>query len=203
MKSIRGLVVGAALAAFSLAAAQSVVAGTFTLSNSDPRGDGYVTGGPGTYDAFDLFGADDGAQYVDGPFENLTTYTQTAAGGHTYLATFTYTTDDFSGPFWDPAGVVVGDKYTQLSPNILFASNTTLPAPVSYGPYTYRFYVPTGETWGFFVYSYDSLGGRGDIAVTLTDSIPEPGAWALMLLGVGGIGAMARNRRRALPATAA
>jgi hypothetical protein len=41
------------------------------------------------------------------------------------------------------------------------------------------------------VYSFDVRAG-----------VPEPGAWALMLLGFGGVGAMVRNRRRSAAALA-
>ena len=36
--------------------------------------------------------------------------------------------------------------------------------------------------------------------VTIAPGVPEPESWALMLIGIGGLGAMARRRRAALPA---
>lgn len=46
---------------------------------------------------------------------------------------------------------------------------------------------------GYFVMDSVSLQ-VGDALVT--GGVPEPGAWALMLLGFGGAGAMIRSRRR-------
>jgi hypothetical protein len=34
----------------------------------------------------------------------------------------------------------------------------------------------------------------------MTASVPEPGTWALMIMGFGGAGAMIRSRRKALAA---
>jgi opacity protein-like surface antigen len=60
------------------------------------------------------------------------------------------------------------------------------------------------------VLSFLSVGtpnGQPPIAVldgvSLTDGVPEPAAWALMLMGFGGVGLMVRrNRRKALAAVA-
>jgi hypothetical protein len=32
--------------------------------------------------------------------------------------------------------------------------------------------------------------------------VPEPGAWAMMIMGFGGVGALMRRRREALPLSA-
>ena len=44
-------------------------------------------------------------------------------------------------------------------------------------------------------------GGQFAIGGTLA-AVPEPAAWAMLLLGFGGVGAMLRHRRRPAPATA-
>ena len=53
--------------------------------------------------------------------------------------------------------------------------------------------------------SIDEGGDGGDgwavdyltVGVTTAGAVPEPGAWTMMLLGLGGLGAMMRSRRRA------
>jgi len=48
-------------------------------------------------------------------------------------------------------------------------------------------------------FTADVLGSNGKtglIGATLGGGVPEPAAWAMMLLGFGGIGALLRNRRR-------
>ncbi len=179
MSWLKGLGAGAAFAVLSLAAA--LPAAAFTLSNSN-GGDGHVnaiTGG------FDLVGADNGA----GP--NLTLYTETAATTGTLQADYAYSTSDPGGPEFDPAGLYLGanDRFAQLSPS---ASGSI------------RFHVTAGETYGFYVNSSDSAFGAGDIAITnLAAGVPEPAAWALMLVGFGALGARVRLQRRAKQASTA
>ncbi len=42
----------------------------------------------------------------------------------------------------------------------------------------------------------------GAIAVATAGGVPEPAAWALMILGFGGVGASLRHKRKQVPATA-
>ena len=68
------------------------------------------------------------------------------------------------------------------------------------------FYVPTGAT-RLYLGTADGSGwfnNTGAIEVSVSGSglgaptaVPEPGAWAMMLLGFGGVGAMARRRKPA------
>ncbi|HLZ73855.1 PEPxxWA-CTERM sorting domain-containing protein [Phenylobacterium sp.] len=48
----------------------------------------------------------------------------------------------------------------------------------------------------------DSNAGVFFDTVSVTGGVPEPAAWALMIVGFGGVGAVLRSRRRAAPATA-
>jgi hypothetical protein len=45
----------------------------------------------------------------------------------------------------------------------------------------------------------DRTDNSGGVSLSITP-VPEPGAWALMLLGFGGMGAMLRRRRSLHPA---
>lgn len=53
-------------------------------------------------------------------------------------------------------------------------------------------------------YNINSNGktGSGDISARTSALVPEPGTWALMIMGFGGAGAMLRSRRRSLAAVA-
>jgi len=59
-----------------------------------------------------------------------------------------------------------------------------------------------GQTGGLTIVDTDALGTATTLAGNVRiggggfEGIPEPGAWALMLLGFGGIGALLRSRRR-------
>ena len=54
----------------------------------------------------------------------------------------------------------------------------------------------TNASSGHFLAKFDNVVLTGDNLVT--GSVPEPGAWALMILGFGGAGAALRRRRPAL-----
>jgi hypothetical protein len=181
MKSLRTLAVGAALAAGALAMALPAAASTFVLSNSN-GGDGYVTdvSGVGVPTTMDLFSANNGAP------NNYTLYSGVAPSTGTWVIDYTYTTNNCCGSFWDPAGIVIGGVTDQLSP----ASS----APGASNSGVLTFSATKGEAIDFYVYTYDGAFGRADLFANVL-AVPEPATWALMILGVGGLGAMARRRR--------
>lgn len=55
-----------------------------------------------------------------------------------------------------------------------------------------------GGTFSLLAYSTPTLVGTGTAELTLVAPIPEPGTWAMLLIGFGLVGGTMRYRRRAL-----
>jgi len=160
--------VGAVIGLLGFAAAAS--ADTFSLANNN-GGDGYVTAIPG---GFELFGANNGVG------ANVTTYEAIASTTGNLTFNWVYTTYDFSGSSFDPAGYVINNNTTQLSTNNI--ADTPGEFDTS-GSVTLS--VLAGQDYGFYVYSTDSCCGRGEIAVTAT---PLPSTWTMLIAGFLGLG---------------
>jgi hypothetical protein len=61
----------------------------------------------------------------------------------------------------------------------------------------------TNLTAGSYYLQLSTVGAPKELVtggVTLLSAVPEPATWAMMLIGVAGLGAMARGRRRAVAA---
>ena len=172
-----------ALAFAMTAALCATTAQAFTLSNSN-GGDGYVVTTP---TSFDLFGADNQIG------SSITTYLTTTATGGVYNFDWTYTSHDCCGSYYDPAGAMLNGTTFQLS------SAGTTAGVIESGSVT--FFLNPGDTFGFYVSSTDTCCGRGEILVTGdVGAAPEPATWSLMILGIGGMGAALRTRRRKVAA---
>ena len=205
MKAAFSSILGAAALAFVASAAS---AGTMTYANS-----GAPLSSPGSYtvDAwsssattgslnFDINGylSLDGQNYYEDDFTLSVNGSQVFAGTFNLggggnnvwtptTATVTPGIADGVGPTWNGGTATVGD----LSINLQSGLNTI----------EFAYNSPTGDAL-FGAGSHNGPQGLGDEGwsvsnISLTSAgVPEPAAWSLMLLGVGGIGASLRNRRR-------
>jgi len=174
------IAVAVACTTMAVASIQPASADIFNLANSN-GGDGFVTLSPG---GFDLFGADNGAS------QNYTTYTATALTSQTFTVNWAYTTNDCCGSVWDPAGYVINGVYTQLS------TDSSVQGQVdSNGSFTVS--VLAGDVYGMYVYSPDSVEGRGDISVSVdAGTTPLPAALPLLATGIGGLGLVCWRKKR-------
>jgi hypothetical protein len=163
----------------------SANADTFTLANTN-GGDGYVTAISG---GFDLFGPNNGVGIAG--TAATTTYLATAGTSKTLTYNWTYTTNDCCGSYYDPAGYEINGVQTQLSVDMTGALGTGDAIGIV------TFSVLAGQTYGFYVYSRDSLEGRGDIAVTSgVSAVPLPAALPLFATGLGVLGLLGWRRKR-------
>jgi hypothetical protein len=94
----------------------------------------------------------------------------------TFTVNWTYTSYDCCGPFYDPAGYILNGVYTQLTDSGGNSSQS--------GVFTAS--VLLGQTYGLYVYSVDSLLGRGEISAQATT--PLPSTWLMLLSGFLGLG---------------
>jgi hypothetical protein len=88
-----------------------------------------------------------------------------------------------------------------------FTSNSGVAAEI--GDVGFGIFLPRGYTMGdvystdVFYLGYDDFGGGPDdnhddfvVRVTVTPAVPEPGTWAMMLLGFGAMGVAVRRSRK-------
>jgi hypothetical protein len=111
----------------------------------------------------------------------------TIAGSGTFSFHWSYLTADDAGPAGDIFGVVVNGVFTQLSDPggaVTQSGNASFAASSSFG---------------WFVNCTDCIGGAATATITnfaVTQAIPEPSAYALMLSGIGALGLIGRRKRR-------
>ena len=153
----------------------------WTLSN-DPVNLGGIVGGSvntsGAPASIVLTGGNNGLNNV-----GWTTWSIVAPDSGLVSFDWSYLTTDGWGPAWDPAGWVLNGARTQLSSSIggMSQSGST------------SFSVTAGDTFGFYVRTYDGLDGGGTITPSnFSAPTPEPAT----LLLVGGPLVLAGLRRR-------
>lgn len=176
------LIAGLSAAAFAFQALPASAA--FTLSSDPAAGNGSVSSITAT--GFVLTGAD----FLDsdslGGFSYTTYYTDTAAADITVTFDWAFSVDDTPN---DAGGFVVDGSGTLLS---------LVPGSGSGESFT----VSSGQTYGWFVYSSDSLHGPGILTVSNIDittnavGAPEPVSLAVLGAACGMLG-LARRKGRA------
>ena len=174
-----------ALGTCALAGFSANASAAYVFGNDNSQADGSISG---TYPAFTITGSNNGAG------ENTALYTQTFATSEIVTFTWQYASADTGGTNYDPAGWILDNVETQLSLN-------GDPGTTSSGTTTVA--VHAGDTFGFYVYSQDSLFGAGMLAVNESlpppppppPAIPEPGNAALTMAGLAALFAAVRRRK--------
>ena len=84
-------------------------------------------------------------------------------------------------------GTVIGDYY--------YNSGTGTPFTYSNGMYSP---VLDGSAYVLGINDAGTIVGYRQATLTMNAGVPEPSTWALLLVGIGGLGAVMRNRRRVI-----
>lgn len=147
-----------------------------------------------------------------------------AASAHTYDWSFSNSSDNGNGSFttatpWTPAGVAITDFAGEIDSNLIsalsgyagadndlhsvfpFISQGGISLTTSLDTYNIANINNAGAP-GLIKESVDPSGTSNGEPITLSISaVPESASWAMMLVGLGALGAVMRSRRSAIPVT--
>ena len=172
-----------ALGTCALAGFSANASAAWTFSNEVDAADGSISG---SYPAFTITGSNNGVG------ENTAFYTQPFATSQVVTFTWQYASAD-SNTAVDPAGWVLDGVETQLSIDGDMGTTSSGTTSVT---------VLAGHTFGFYVFSSDSLFGAGMLAINEDlpgapppPAIPEPANAALMMAGLAAVFAAVRRRQ--------
>jgi hypothetical protein len=117
---------------------------------------------------------------------------------HTYSATIpTYSAQLRVGSGYLEAYSLAENSGSEYFYNYLYSTTVSTPYPASItSPFSYTFQSGDINQSGFF-YGTEQLILHSN-TVTLTNGVPEPSTWAMMILGFAGVGFMAYRRKNAM-----
>ena len=182
-----------ALGTCALAGLSANANAAYVFSNDNAAADGSITG---TYPQFTITGSDNGAG------GNTSFYTQTFTSSAVVSFNWQYASLDSSGlGTYDPAGWVVTHDGTSVETQLSVDADTSDSGTASV-------LVLAGDTFGFYVYTIDSMGGPGMLAINEDlvlppppppppppPAIPEPQNAVLMMAGLAALFAAVRRRK--------
>jgi len=137
----------------------------------------------GSYPAFTITGSDDGSGNDDTAF-----YVQTYASATSISFTWQYASLDSGGSAYDLVGWILDGVETQLLVDGGLGATSSGALTVAIG---------AGQTFGWYVHSFDSTGGAGVLAVDVPPPVPEARAAAMLLAAIAAGVAATRRRRDA------
>jgi choice-of-anchor C domain-containing protein len=219
MKSIKPLLFGAACAAAcawgATANAAAFTNGSFemgvdtggnfiTLSSGDTTSiTGWTVGGAGVDYIGGYWQAQDGSRSLDLSALDAGSVSQTfdTSVGQSYLVDFWLAGNTAGGSTVKSETTSATGAADQISTFDISGHST---GSMGWTEYNYTFTATSASTTLTFASDEQNAYGPAldDVSVTATGGVPEPTAWALMLVGFGGLGAMIRRSRRSGAVTA-